>query len=258
MARADLHVVCKNPACGAEVSPYITECPYCGARLRKRAPKLDRGRPRERRAVRVPSPSLGRLRAGEIPGIRADSHPYATILIVGATCVIWLLTRGGYVDPGRLVVGGPLHGEWWRPFSAQFTYFFTVSSSPTGTGVFQFAALFAVALFGTLLERRHGPLVVLALFFAGGAGGAFATLALDTQFWVAGGNGGALALLCAWAVPDLLAQRAGRDHDGDLLGVGAIALVLLALPVARPEASAVAGGVGVLVGYGAGLLLTRR
>ena len=37
----DLFVVCKS--CGREVSPYITECPYCGNRLRKRAPKLERG-----------------------------------------------------------------------------------------------------------------------------------------------------------------------------------------------------------------------
>ena len=36
----ELFVICKN--CGSEVSPYITECPYCGNRLRKRAPKLDR------------------------------------------------------------------------------------------------------------------------------------------------------------------------------------------------------------------------
>ena len=36
----DLFVVCKN--CGSEVSPYITECPYCGTRLRKRAPKIER------------------------------------------------------------------------------------------------------------------------------------------------------------------------------------------------------------------------
>ncbi len=37
---ADLFVVCKQ--CGSEVSPYITECPYCGNRLRRRAPKLPR------------------------------------------------------------------------------------------------------------------------------------------------------------------------------------------------------------------------
>ena len=37
---ADLFVVCKQ--CGSEVSPYITECPYCGHRLRRRAPDLPR------------------------------------------------------------------------------------------------------------------------------------------------------------------------------------------------------------------------
>ena len=42
----DLFVICKN--CQSEVSPYITECPYCGSRLRKRAPKLDRGGPPHR------------------------------------------------------------------------------------------------------------------------------------------------------------------------------------------------------------------
>ena len=64
----DLFVICKS--CGAEVSPYITECPYCGNRLRKRAPKLDReGRVTERRRLRrrPPTPSLPRLRRGEIP-----------------------------------------------------------------------------------------------------------------------------------------------------------------------------------------------
>src|SRR5947208_5248319 len=88
----DLFVICKS--CGAEVSPYITECPYCGNRLRKRAPKLDRdGRVTEkRRRRRPPTPSLPRLRAGEIPGIRADSRPYLTIqlVVVGLVgCLIW-------------------------------------------------------------------------------------------------------------------------------------------------------------------------
>ncbi len=38
----DLFVVCKN--CGSQVSPYVTECPYCGNRIRKRAPKIERPR----------------------------------------------------------------------------------------------------------------------------------------------------------------------------------------------------------------------
>ena len=53
MSRADLFVVCKNPECGAEVSPYVTECPYCGTRLQKRAPKLDKGLQPARRSRRV-------------------------------------------------------------------------------------------------------------------------------------------------------------------------------------------------------------
>src|SRR3954463_764236 len=84
----DLFVVCKS--CGSEVSPYITECPYCGTRLRKRAPKLDRGGvPKPPRAAR--RPSLGRLRPGEIPGIRPDRRPYAPPPVV----VAWLVVPGG-------------------------------------------------------------------------------------------------------------------------------------------------------------------
>src|SRR5947209_20101760 len=87
----DLFVVCKS--CKAEVSPYITECPYCGNRLRKRAPKIDReGRVSERRRRRAPGPSLPRLRRDEIPGIRGDLRPRATIALVVLGllgCLLW-------------------------------------------------------------------------------------------------------------------------------------------------------------------------
>ena len=77
MSEPDLFVVCKN--CGSEVSPYVTECPYCGQRVRKRAPKIDRGgedaAPRLQRRRR---PRLPRLRADEIPGIAPETRPYAT------------------------------------------------------------------------------------------------------------------------------------------------------------------------------------
>src|SRR6478752_232768 len=90
----DLFVICKS--CGSEVSPYITECPYCGNRLRKRAPKLDRtGRAREkpRAQRRSPTPSLGPLKRGEIPGIRVDARPYATIAIVAVSLVLLVYLR---------------------------------------------------------------------------------------------------------------------------------------------------------------------
>src|ERR1700737_5300428 len=95
----DLFVICKS--CGSEVSPYITECPYCGNRLRKRAPKLDRdGRVAEKRRRRPPMPSLSRLRTNEIPGIRPDTRPYATLalLLAGFAGCIGGRTKGGLLD----------------------------------------------------------------------------------------------------------------------------------------------------------------
>src|SRR5437660_309637 len=95
----DLFVICKS--CGSEVSPYITECPYCGNRLRKRAPKLDRaGRVAERRPRRPQAPSLPRLRRGEIPGIRAEAHPRITVVLVVLGVVGTLLWRTALVDVG--------------------------------------------------------------------------------------------------------------------------------------------------------------
>ncbi|MGH2853758.1 MAG: rhomboid family intramembrane serine protease [Solirubrobacteraceae bacterium] len=246
---ADLFVVCKR--CGSEVSSYITECPYCGNRLRRRAPKL----PRERRPQRVshrprlPVPSLGRLRRGEIEGVRGESLPYATAALVAGSCVAWVLTSGGYVGLGRLVVAGPLHGDWWKLFTFQFGYF-----SGFSPGVYAFSAVLAVAVFGWLLERRHGPFAVLVTFFGAGATGALAALAAYPVPLVSGANAGALGLLAAWAVPDLQAARGRRYYDGDLLGTAACAAVLLAMPFARLEASWLAGvtgaAVGLVVGYG--------
>ena len=96
----DLNVVCKN--CGNEVSPYITECPYCGNRLRKRAPKIERdgtvSEPRKarkaRKARKPTTPRLPRFRANEIPGIRGDftARPYGTLLLVVLSLFGYLLS----------------------------------------------------------------------------------------------------------------------------------------------------------------------
>jgi membrane associated rhomboid family serine protease len=244
----DLFVVCKS--CKAEVSPYITECPYCGARLRKSAPKLDRqGRVREPRRARRKGTqrlSLGPLRPGEIPGIRPDRRPYATLALVGTSLVGALLWRTGLLGLHSFVLAGDPHGEWWRVATTPFTY--------VSTG-YAFVALTALAVFGWLLERRHGALVVLALFVLGGMGGAAVAAAVEADPVALGANGAALALLSAWAIPDLRAARRGHEIDGDLLGVAAFAAVLLLLPVAIVEADALAGLTGVLAGLAVGLPL---
>ena len=244
----DLFVICKS--CGEEVSPYITECPYCGGRLRKRAPKLDRdGRVADKRRHRPSVRALPRLRPGEIPGVRPDSRPYGTIALVVAGLVGCLVWRTALVGLDQIAIAGKPGAHWWRLLSAPFVY--------DNTG-YAFVALGAVALYGWLLERRHGPIPVLALFVVGGIGGTAATVAAYASPVVLGGNGAALALLCAWATPDLLALRARADVDGDLLGTAAIAAAVALMPLAVPHASWIAEGVGVLAGLALGFPLARR
>jgi membrane associated rhomboid family serine protease len=241
----DLFVICKS--CGSEVSPYITECPYCGNRLRKRAPKLDRqGRITERRLRRPPAPSLPRLRRGEIPGIRPESRPYATIALVAAGLVGCLLWRTGVVDRAQLIVLGKPGHAWWKLFTAPFTY--------DNVG-YAFAALGAIAIFGWLMERRHGLIPVVALFAIGGVGGTAASAAVYTFPFVMGANGAALALLCAWAIPDLLSLRRHEEIDGDILGAAAIGMAVALMPLVAPGASWVSDAVGVIGGLAIGLPL---
>lgn len=247
---ADLFVVCKK--CGSEVSPYVTECPYCGHRLRRRAPKLPRDRLREPGKSPLRRASLGRLRSGEIAGVRVDTSPYATIALVAASCGVWIASQGAYVNLGKLVILGPLNGDWWRLLSSQFVY-----GSGFSAGMCMFATLLCVAVFGVLIERRHGPLVMLILFFLAGITGGLAAEAVYTFPIVSGANAGALALLCAWAAPKLLSARAGEYYDGDLLAAAAIAAVLLAMPYARPEVSWLAGVTGAALGLTLGFGLSR-
>jgi hypothetical protein len=250
---ADLFVICRQ--CGSEVSPYITECPYCGHRLRRRAPKLPRatrgGEPSMRRS-RLPTPLLGRLRRGEIAGIRAEQPPFASFSIIAISCAVWIATTAGFTSLGRLLIIGPLEGEWWRLFTNLFAY-----SQRFPAEVYLLAVLLSVGVFGWLVERRHGPLVVLALFFGAGVGAGLLAEALYPLPVLSGGCAGALALVACWAAPDIQSLRKREYYDGDLLGAGAFAVVLLAMPWALPEVSWLDCLTGGLIGLGAGLGLGR-
>jgi membrane associated rhomboid family serine protease len=243
----DLFVVCKN--CGNEVSPYITECPYCGTRLRKRAPKIERdgtvAPPKPRKRV---IPRLPRLRPEEIPGIRSDSirRPYATFVLVALSLFGYLLLFP--VNSSDIAVVGPIHGQWWRVATSPFLY---------GNVWYELVAVTAIAVYGWLLERRHGPFAVVALFVVCGMGAIALTVAIDPSPFALGGNGAALGLLCAWAVPDLVARARHDDYEGDLLGTAVFAVALLLMPLATTEASAIAGFAGGAIGMLAGLMLAR-
>jgi membrane associated rhomboid family serine protease len=256
---ADLFVVCKQ--CGSEVSPYITECPYCGNRLRRRAPKLPRARSGGRAPRTARRPLFGRLTASPLAGARrrrglasgedrwAYSRPYATIGLVAVSVAAWIAWHAEPLTYLEMVILGPLHGDWWRVITSQFAY---------ANGLYAFLTIGTIAIFGWLLERRHGPAVVLALFIGAGAAGALLATAVYAVPIVSGGNGGALALLSAWAATDLVSARRRSYYEGDLLGAGAIAALLLAIPYARPEASWLAGVTGAVIGLVVGLGLRRE
>ena len=107
--------------------------------------------------------------------------------------------RAGTRVARRSCSRGPLDGEWWRAVTTLFVY---------GSTGYEFAALAAIALFGWLLERRHGWWAPLRSSCVGGAPGCArrrrrrASVAL-------GGNGAALALLAAWAMRDVLGRARG-------------------------------------------------
>jgi hypothetical protein len=96
---------------------------------------------------------------------------------------------------------------------------------------------------------------VLLVFLCGAVGGIAATAIIYPAPVALSGAGGALALVCAWAVPQLLALRSGEEVEADLIGAGVIALVVALMPLADKNVSWVSVGVGALVGFALGLPL---
>jgi membrane associated rhomboid family serine protease len=248
VSEPDLFVVCKN--CSSEVSPYVTECPYCGQRVRKRAPKIER-RPGpeddEPRARRVRPPRLSSLKRGEIPGIAAETRPYATIaLIVISLAMTIVIATGEVADVGALVL--PVEDDWWRVVTTLFVY-------DTSSPFYEFIALTAVGVFGTMIERRFGSVTMVVVFLASGAGGAALASVLDATPAL-GGNGAALGLLTAWFVDDYLSRRRGNDRGNDLIGVAGCGVGLLLVPLADTDASVFAGLGGAAIGAVAGAIMS--
>ncbi|MBA3422466.1 MAG: rhomboid family intramembrane serine protease [Thermoleophilaceae bacterium] len=244
MSEPDLFVVCKN--CSSEVSPYVTECPYCGQRVRKRAPRIERAEPAEERSRRV-VPTLPRLRAGEIPGIAPETRPYATIGLIAIAVLTTLVTSSGAVAPDEIGLVGGLEGQPWRLLTTPF-----VHGSNIGYG---FVTMLATGIFGMHLERRFGFVAPIAIFVLSGVAGA--ALALGTGLTPAlGANGAALGLLCAWLVDDRRAAARGDDRENDLVGVWVLAAVLVLLALAEPDASIAAVVGGGAAGALCGLILT--
>jgi membrane associated rhomboid family serine protease len=258
MAETELSVVCKS--CGSEVSPYVTECPYCGTRLRKRAPKLERRgealQPRESRRDRRRRRAAERRQRRERLGRMSltAGRPYVTLAAILVPAALIIVERGSNLSLFDLgvVVGPPAANPWWHYLAAPFLY--------DNIG-YLFAIGVALALFVPGLERRLGSVATALLLVACGALSMLAAAGLDDAFgdgitWAAGGNGIALGALGAWFMVRRADARDDPTEEVDTIPLVVAAAVLLLLPVVDDYANWWAGIVGGLVGLAAGFSAT--
>jgi membrane associated rhomboid family serine protease len=255
MAETELTVVCKN--CGAEVSPYVTECPYCGTRLRKRAPKLERHgdelQARETRRDRRRRRAAERQARAPRLAFAAD-RPYVTLAAILGPAALLVVQRAADISLLSLgvIVAGVDSTDWWQYLAAPFAY------DDLG---YLFAIGLAMALFVPYLERRLGVVPTLILLIACGALGALAAPGLDDALGdgftvMAGGNGIALGALGAWWSLHRADARDDPTEEYDWIPVAVAACALLLLPLVDDLANPWAGVVGGLVGLGCGFSAT--
>ena len=255
MSAPELSVVCKS--CGAEVSPYVTECPYCGTRLRKRAPQLER-RDGELAAKETRQTRRDRKRR-EAAAVRAErvlgeaGRPYATIIALLAPAVLFVLIQAAalnILDAGAIVTGlgaADPSSEPWRYLAAPWVY---------DDAGYIFCVGLAIAIFVPGLERRLGSVPSALLLLACGALGMLAagalTEALDDSLIAAGGNGVALGAVAAWAALRWGESKGDPTDEVDWIGAAVVAAVLLLLPLVEDLADPIVGVGGALVGVAAG------
>lgn len=282
---AELFTVCGS--CGQQVSTFVTECPYCGNRLRKRAPKLDRKdgdlealfaqlesadedadvvplrsptpppverRSRFRRGSRRPTAarSTGSRRA-RAPRYDGERRPWVTITLLLVALIGLPVTVA--IGQEQVWLAGGLDGNpLWKLLTSAWTY----AGTWHALGV-----LTCFGVFGWLWERRAGTLgalVVLGSFLVAGVGGLAVASALDPSAVQTGAVGAAAALATAWIVAELRARRRGDALDGDLLGAAVLLAVALLVSAVTAAGAPIAGAWGLLVGLvlGLGLSAARR
>jgi membrane associated rhomboid family serine protease len=247
----ELSVVCKK--CGSEVSPYVTECPYCGNRLRKRAPKLERHgdelTPREGLRERRRRKAAERKPRREATAYETD-RPWVTIAALAIPAVGVIVERASNLsifDLGAIV--GPIGDEYWRYAAAPFVY------DDLG---YLFCIGLALAIFLPGVERRIGIVPSALLVLGTGALGMLFAVGLEDALGdgvpvAAGGNGIALGVLGAWLVMRDADRRRDPTDEYDQIAVTVCAAVLLLLPLVEDLASPWAGLGGALVGLVCGL-----
>lgn len=220
------------PTCGAPVSPFVTECPFCGTDVRRRA-RFTAARLRLRRRLKGLSPkrlgrqSLAERRESPFPRGRGrsaprldPSTPYAVGILLIANLFAYLVfdARGDLIsDPGALSVPAVKDGEFWRLITFQFLH----------TGIFELIFnLFLLVLFAVLVEQRYGHLAAVACYLIAGVAGGLVAVAIDSNIVAAGSTVSTFGLMGTWLV--MISRPRALEHHYPL-GAGLIVVGLLLL-----------------------------
>jgi membrane associated rhomboid family serine protease len=119
---------------------------------------------------------------------------------------------------------------------------------------YAFVCLLGFAMFGSGIEKRFGPIAVVALWFTAGAAGVGMKALADPAHGALGAMGCVAGALLAWTVY-VVNREDLRDYDA--LGLAAAGLVICVLPLATATASVWMLLGGALAGLIFGFVLTR-
>lgn len=258
MADREFFVICNN--CGSEVSPYVTECPYCGTRLRKSAPDLKKQKKVEEREERKAAKKREKLRAqyeggasggGEAGSwIQVGTRPVATITLVTISVVLSVLAASGLSDVSpwiydHLVYTGQSGSDPWK---------FVTTAFVQGLAGYGFVCLGIFAIFGAGIEKRFGAIAPLAVWIVSCALGVGLESVLAKVGISYGAYAPAVGAVLAWTMV-IVRQEDLRDYD--TLGLAAVGFVLCALPLATDAARLWPLVGGIIGGLICGAVLSR-
>jgi membrane associated rhomboid family serine protease len=259
MAEREFFVICSN--CGSEVSPYVTECPYCGKRLRKSAPDLKKQKKADEKEERKAEKRRERLKAqyeggaSAAPGawLETSSRPIATISLVTIAVVSSILAASEIPHVSGWMLSNLVYNPFVHEFSSTPTVLLTAPFIHLSAG-YAFVCLMGFAIFGAGVERRFGAWAVVALWFFTGALGVGLKVLVDPTHGALGAMACVAGALFAWTLY-VVNKEDLRDYDG--LGLAAIAFVVCALPLATDAASVWMLMGGAIAGLIFGFVLTR-
>jgi membrane associated rhomboid family serine protease len=194
-------------------------------------------------------------------GAYATYAPYVTWALIGANVGVFVLDAalGGMVEVGLLQGGGPLlnagfvsadavaAGEWWRILTSAFLHLGLLHI------LFNMWALF---LFGPLLEQLYGRIEYLAIYLLCAAGGSVLTILAAPDQQAVGASGAIFGLLgLAFAVSRRRHLALPRQTRMILGQVGSLLFINLAFTFFIPGISITGHLGGLAVGLVLGWLL---